>query len=272
MRLCHIGPVRAVAAVLLMVLCALMAQPVDATVDVWLEPPTQQIAVAELCTLDVFVSSAGGDSLACMQSVIAFDASLLTLISVEEGALFADSGHPTFFNSVSLAPDTTLAEDCLLGHRLYFLPPGDLVRFIFQGDQEGVAYVRITSIDIRDIDREPMPVVLDSDAWITIGNPSGAPTGSFQDPRLTCYPNPFNPATTIELRLPDEGSRDVNVSVFSPSGRRVVTLFSGALSGGIGRFEWDGRNTAGARAASGVYFAVARMKDALYTTKMILIE
>jgi hypothetical protein len=274
LKLNHVEPARVLAASLLVML-ALTAQPANAVVDVWLQPPSQQIAVAETCTLEVFVTSTGGDSLSCMECVVAFDATLLTLLTVEEGTLFENSGYPTFFDPQVVAPDTVSAVDCVLGYRSYFLPPGDLLRLVFRGEQEGVAAVRITSIAIWDIEHDPdkqVPLVLDPDAWITIGNPSGASTTSLPHARLTCYPNPFNPATTIELQLPTDGAHDVTVSVYSPSGRRVKSLFSGVIVGGIGRFEWDGRNDSGTRTASGVYFAVAETNDASYTTKLILIE
>jgi len=266
----RIGPARALAAAL--VLCAVLAQRADARVDVWLQPQSQQIAVAEVCTLEAFVATTTDDSLACMECFIAFDATLLTLMSVEEGTLFEDSGHPTFFDWDPLAPDTVSAVDCVLGYRTYFLPPGDLVRLVFRGDQAGVASVRLIDINVWDIDRQPVPVVIDPSAWITIGDATGTKNSSYGDPGLSCFPNPFNPNTTIELRFPDDGRHDVSLAVFAPSGRRVKTLFSGTLAGGTGRFVWDGCNDAGGPVATGVYFAVARSKDAVFTTKLILIE
>jgi hypothetical protein len=268
------GPVRFLATVLL-VLCAIGAQHAEARVDVWLQPQTQQIAVAQTCTLEVFVASTNGDSLACMECFVAFDATLLTLISIEEGTLFENSGYQTLFFPEIVAPDTAKAVDCVLNNRSYFLPPGDLVRFVFRGDQEGVAAVQITSITIWDIDRvldEPLPILLDPNAWITIGNPTGVEDSPPRARPLACYPNPFNPATTIELRLPGEEQNDVSLSVYSPSGRLVTTLFTGVLADQGGRFVWDGRDARGGRVASGVYFVVARTASATYTTKLVLIE
>jgi len=268
------GPVRFLAAVLI-VLCAIGAPRAEASVDVWLQPQTQQIALAETCTLAVFVASTNGDSLACMECVIAFDATLLTLISIEEGTLFENSGYSTAFFPEMLAPDTAQVVGCVLGYRTYFLPPGDLVRFVFRGDQEGLAAVRITSIKIWDIDRvldQPLPLVVDLNAFITIGNPTGVKNSPPTARPLVCYPNPFNPATTIELRLPGAGHGEVTLSVYSPSGRLVTTLFAGVLSDQGGRFVWDGRDTRGGRVASGVYFVVARTPAATYTTKLVLIE
>jgi len=113
---------------------------------------------------------------------------------------------------------------------------------------------------------------VDPNAFITIGNPTGVKISPPQASPLVCYPNPFNPMTTIELRLPGAERGDISVSVYSPSGRLVTTLFAGVLEDQGGRFVWDGRDERGGRVASGVYFAVARTSSATYTTKMVLIE
>jgi hypothetical protein len=69
------------------------------------------------------------------------------------------------------------------------------------------------------------------------------------------YPNPFNPGTRIEFRVP-ELSR-VTLVVFDVLGRRVRTLIDGPFpaSGAAPYFAlWDGTTDGGVPAASGVYF------------------
>jgi hypothetical protein len=264
--------------ILVLVLFAVFASGTDraeARLDVRLNPQTEQIAVAETCTLEVYVATTMDDSLACLECVVAFDSTLLSLVDVEEGSLFADSGHPTFFDPDILAPDTVKVVDCLLGYRTFFLPPGDLVRFVFRGDKPGVAAVRIVDIAIWDLDRvvaEPLPLVVDPNAWITIGNPTGTKTAPTPSRTIVSYPNPFNPRTTIELALPASERGEVTLSVYTPAGGEVKMLFAGELRDGFGEFEWDGRDDRGRPVASGVYFAVARTSSATYTTKLVLIE
>ena len=68
----------------------------------------------------------------------------------------------------------------------------------------------------------------------------------------SCYPNPFNPTTTIAYRLAEDGS--VELAVFDVSGRRVSTLVAGRRgSGEVHRVVWDGRADAGVGLPSGVY-------------------
>lgn len=64
---------------------------------------------------------------------------------------------------------------------------------------------------------------------------------------LRNYPNPFNTCTIIEYRLPSRS--DVTVEIFDMLGRKIETLFSGTLPGGLHRVTWN----AGEH-SSGVYY------------------
>jgi hypothetical protein len=64
-------------------------------------------------------------------------------------------------------------------------------------------------------------------------------------------PNPFNPATTIQLRL-DQAS-PLDVAVFDLRGRRVRVLHSGIHEAGPVALRWDGRDQGGRGVASGTY-------------------
>ena len=240
-------------------------------VDVQLYPQNTYVAPAELCTLEVFVT-APADSLACMECFVQYDNTLLTLVSVEEGTLFIQAPYPTFFVWKNVAPDTVSAVDCVLGYQSYFLPPGDLVRIVFRAEQPGVAGVHIASIQVWDIDREELFPVVDPGAWIIIGSPVTGVTPPSPVGSLECYPNPFNPSTTLQLELPPGETNNIDVSIYSPSGNKVATLFEGDCNTGNCRFVWRGLDDSGQRVASGVYFAVARTRSEVYTTKLVLIE
>ncbi len=86
------------------------------------------------------------------------------------------------------------------------------------------------------------------------------------------YPNPFNPKTTITFSLPLDS--DAKLEIFDISGKKVTTLISGILQGGIHNAIFDGTNL-----SSGVYFykltAVDIMKHSgtfIETKKMILVK
>lgn len=69
---------------------------------------------------------------------------------------------------------------------------------------------------------------------------------------LQCYPNPFNPETTISFDLP-EYSR-TKLSVYDILGNEVKVLEDTYLSAGHYTRKWEGTNSSGNRAGSGVYF------------------
>ncbi len=85
------------------------------------------------------------------------------------------------------------------------------------------------------------------------------------------YPNPFNPQTAIPLALPRQA--DVRLEVFNLLGKHIQTLYNGSLDTGRHVFIWDGRNTQGALAPSGVYFYQVTLDNhKRYTRKMILMK
>ena len=83
-------------------------------------------------------------------------------------------------------------------------------------------------------------------------------------------PNPFNPRTTIEYVVDHDAM--VSIEIFDAAGRMVARLDEGARSGGTYRAEWDGRDTTGAAAASGVYFYRLAGVRGAETRKMVLLK
>lgn len=86
---------------------------------------------------------------------------------------------------------------------------------------------------------------------------------------VSAYPNPFNPATTIRIRV--EGRELVTVTVYDVAGRVVRRLWSGGVAGERD-VHWDGRNDDGRRVASGAYLVRVRSHDSAETVKTILIK
>jgi hypothetical protein len=86
----------------------------------------------------------------------------------------------------------------------------------------------------------------------------------------TASPNPFNPATNIEFRVGGSQPAPVAVDIFDARGRKVRTLFSGAMPPGDQLIQWDGRSDSGQPAASGVYLARIRVDEDQQSLKMTL--
>ena len=86
------------------------------------------------------------------------------------------------------------------------------------------------------------------------GTGTGAPVGVPDATVLTvrCYPNPFNPRTTIAYNLPRAGR--AALKVFDLRGRLVRVLLDDQRPAGPGEAIWDGKDGDGASVASGIYF------------------
>lgn len=84
------------------------------------------------------------------------------------------------------------------------------------------------------------------------------------------YPNPFNPATTIEYQLPQRS--DVKLVVYNTLGQRVRTLLNQSVEAGFHKVVWDGRNDAGRQVSSGIYIYRFNAGDFHRTQKMILLK
>ncbi len=85
-----------------------------------------------------------------------------------------------------------------------------------------------------------------------------------------CYPNPFRGGTSMQLALP--APADASVRIYSPAGRLVRTLHDGQLRAGAHTLTWDGRDSTGRRAASGIYFVRAEAAGREESRKVVLLR
>lgn len=85
-----------------------------------------------------------------------------------------------------------------------------------------------------------------------------------------CYPNPFNPATTIRFSLPEEAV--VQISVFNILGQRVATLLDSRFPVGTHSVVWNGDDFNGQQVAAGVYICQIKAGQFVDIKKMVLIR
>ncbi len=76
------------------------------------------------------------------------------------------------------------------------------------------------------------------------------------------FPNPFNPETTIEYSMKENGN--VSLDIFNLKGQIVRTLFTGEMVKGTHKLVWDGKNNSGNSCGTGIF--VLKMKAGKYTT------
>ncbi|HQK22495.1 MAG TPA: FlgD immunoglobulin-like domain containing protein, partial [Candidatus Latescibacteria bacterium] len=83
-------------------------------------------------------------------------------------------------------------------------------------------------------------------------------------------PNPFNPLTTITFSLPESGN--TRLAIYSADGRLVRELMNGASEAGVHRVTWDGRDTEGRDAASGIYLCRLTCRSETLVRRMVLVR
>ena len=79
------------------------------------------------------------------------------------------------------------------------------------------------------------------------------------------YPNPFNPATTLEYTLMSPG--EVSLIIYNLLGQEITTLVSEVQQAGYHKVVWDATNM-----ASGVYLYRLQVGDFVQTRKMLLLK
>jgi hypothetical protein len=89
--------------------------------------------------------------------------------------------------------------------------------------------------------------------------------------KLSNYPNPFNPETTISFTLPELS--EVNLTVYNIKGQQVRTLIAGTkYSQGDYQIVWDGRDDFGKAVTSGFYFYRITTSGFASTKKMMMLK
>ena len=83
------------------------------------------------------------------------------------------------------------------------------------------------------------------------------------------YPNPFNPATTIQYALPQ--AADVELTVYNVVGQPVRTLAAEHQNAGRYVVEWDATNDSGHSLSSGMYFYRLQADGEFHEVKKMLL-
>ena len=85
------------------------------------------------------------------------------------------------------------------------------------------------------------------------------------------YPNPFNPNTTIPVKV--SRSDYMHINIFDSNGKLVKKLFNGELSIGQYSFRWNGLNEHNILVGSGIYFCkIIKNNNILSSQKMVLLK
>lgn len=128
----------------------------------------------------------------------------------------------------------------------------------------GVWFYRVTAVDVHENEGDGSNEVEVTDATDVAADLPGrfAFHGN--------HPNPFNPRTEIGFDL--AGERLVKLKVFTVEGRCLRTLVDQVMPRGSHNVIWDGRDAAGRRLASGVYWCRLEAGDFVATHKMVMVK
>ncbi len=89
-------------------------------------------------------------------------------------------------------------------------------------------------------------------------------------PRVSIYPNPFNPATTIRFNL--NAPAPVALQIFNLRGELVTTLVERTLDAGVHAQRWNGRDDFNRPVASGVYFYRLQLGAEIFRGRLQMVK
>jgi len=114
------------------------------------------------------------------------------------------------------------------------------------------------------------PVVMDADSvklnLTAASDDASAPPA----PRLAVLANPFADVLTFRLDLGRPTA--VRLMVFDVNGRRVARRDYGTLGGGAHRLTWNGRDSGGRQAATGMYWAALQVGDQRMVRQVVRVK
>jgi hypothetical protein len=85
-----------------------------------------------------------------------------------------------------------------------------------------------------------------------------------------CYPNPFNPSTTIRFSLPT--ALPIQLSIYTLGGKQLATLLHEAMPAGPHFVTWNGVDDQGRSVASGTYIYRLEAGDIVESKRMVLVR
>jgi len=86
--------------------------------------------------------------------------------------------------------------------------------------------------------------------------------------KLSNYPNPFNPTTTISFSITEESK--IELSVYNIKGQKIKTLLSDQISAGEYSITWNGKDDSGKKVSSGIYLYKLYVNDKTEAVKKCL--
>jgi len=147
--------------------------------------------------------------------------------------------------SIELTDDAMVSDYKTTGNltRLIVVVPRGEELFTVNGDFEIIEFIVVNSI--KDIDASISTPVMFS--------------------LSSAYPNPFNPTTSVELKLSKESY--VSIEVYNLMGQSVATIAQGYMTANVYSFSWNASDV-----PSGIYFIRAEAGSNVEMQKVMLLK
>ncbi|MBM3287712.1 MAG: T9SS type A sorting domain-containing protein, partial [Candidatus Eisenbacteria bacterium] len=110
-----------------------------------------------------------------------------------------------------------------------------------------------------------------SDQTFIIKHRRAGPTSDQADGETSVtLPNPYTTNGAITIDLWEDGP--VRAAIYNVRGQKVRDLLDASLSGGAYEFSWDGRDAAGVRVRTGIYYLRISANGSDYTRKLLYVH
>lgn len=245
------------------------AFPAASQIELQLSPGDQGVEVGESASLSVMLDEVL--EVRTIELWVSYDPTLVTSLGGQPGQLFDDSGCSLFPFFDENEPGAWYGGCVTLGPDCFTTGPGELLRWNFEGLDDGICPVQVDSLVLYDASAENIEGVALAGTTIIVGIVSSANTPPVQGLTLALAPNPFNPATSITFG--GRPGESITVEVLDLSGRRLTTLWEGILGSHPEVVEWNGTDRAGHVAPGGTYlFRIFGQENRQTTRKGILLK
>ena len=198
------------------------------------------------------------------ETVIEYDNDILRVNTVTNNSVSYDHNinSPVLIKSTDgkLTASTVLLGDLSNG---ITVAGENLFEYEFEVIGEGDFIISLSGVDLRNFSNEPIYVSIDNEALIGKAvNSQEIPVafGIHQN-----FPNPFNPATTIEYGISKPGP--VTISVYNINGQLITTLAKDFHDAGMYSTVWDASALSG-----GLYICMIVSGEYTQSRKMLLLK
>src|SRR5690554_2193306 len=107
-------------------------------------------------------------------------------------------------------------------------------------------WLEMSDLDLTSRFYGPITILIDE-------NDESSPSILYETELVGAFPNPFNPDTNIAFTLAEDAK--VTISIYNVKGQKVQTLTdNGTYDKGYHTVNWDGKDSNGRLASSGVYY------------------